>query len=60
MSGVGSVGGGGAAAADLMKILETSQEANLDLAKKIIKVANTAQVSESEATGLGMAIDLFA
>ncbi len=57
MSGVNAVTSG---AADLMKILETSQKANLELAEKIIKVANTAQVSQAEATGLGMAVDLYA
>jgi len=46
--------------ADLMKILETSQQANLDMAKKIIKVANAAQVSQAEATGLGQVLDLYA
>lgn len=59
MSGVSGVNNS-AATADLMKILETSQEATIDLAKKMIKVANTAQVSEAEATGLGKAVDLYA
>lgn len=59
MSGVNCVNSG-AAAADLMKILETSQKANLELAEKIIKVANTAQVSQAEATGLGQVLDLYA
>jgi UTP-glucose-1-phosphate uridylyltransferase len=57
LSGVNAVTSG---AADLMKILEDGQKANLELAEKIIKVANTAQVSQAEATGLGMAIDLYA
>ena len=57
MSGVSAVNN---AAADLMKVLENSQEANLDMAKKIIKVANTAQVSQAEATGLGQVLDLYA
>jgi UTP-glucose-1-phosphate uridylyltransferase len=59
LSGVNCVNSG-AAAADLMKILETSQKANLELAEKIIKVANTAQVSQAEATGLGQVLDLYA
>lgn len=57
MSGVNAVTSG---AADLMKILEDGQQANLELAEKIIKVANTAQVSQAEATGLGKALDLYA
>jgi hypothetical protein len=30
------------------------------MAKKIIKVANAAQVSQAEATGLGQVLDLYA
>lgn len=59
MSGVSGVNCG-SNVADLMKILETSQQANLDMAKKIIKVANAAQVSQAEATGLGQVLDLYA
>lgn len=43
-----------------MKILETSQQAQVDMAEKLIKVANAAKVSEAEATGLGKALDLYA
>lgn len=57
MSGINAVNSG---VADLMKILETSQQANIEMAEKIIKVANAAQVSQAEATGLGMALDLYA
>ncbi|MEW6709211.1 MAG: hypothetical protein AB1403_05245 [Candidatus Riflebacteria bacterium] len=59
MSGVNSVSGG-SNVADLMKILETSQQANIEMAEKLIKVANAAQVSQSEATGLGQVLDLYA
>lgn len=59
MSGINGIGSG-AATAELMKILESSQQAQVELAEKIIKVANTAQVAEAEATGLGKAIDLYA
>lgn len=57
LSGINAVNSG---VADLMKILETSQQANIEMAEKIIKVANAAQVSQAEATGLGMALDLYA
>ena len=59
MSGIGSVNNG-AATADLMKILESSQQATIDLATKMMKVANGAKASEAEATGLGQALDLYA
>lgn len=59
MSGISGVSSG-AGAADLMKVLEDGQKAEMDMAKKIIKIANAAQVSESEATGLGQALDLYA
>ncbi len=59
MSGVNSVGSG-ASTAELMKILENNQQATIDLAEKLIKVANGAKVAESEATGLGNLVDLYA
>ena len=59
MSGVSGVGGG-SGVADLMKILESNQEQTMDLAKKLIKMSNSSQVSEAEATGLGQALDLYA
>ncbi len=43
-----------------MKVLEESMQANMDLAEKIVKLANSAQVSEAEATGLGKMVDLYA
>lgn len=58
MSGVSNVNAG--STADLMKILETSQQATVDLAEKMIKAANGAKVAEAEATGLGQALDLYA
>lgn len=58
MSGVSGVSPGNTA--ELMKILETSQQATMDLAEKIVKLANAAQVSEAEATGLGRMIDTYA
>lgn len=60
MSGVSGVGGGGSGVADLMKILENNQEQTMDLVKKLVKVANSSKVSESEATGLGQALDMYA
>ncbi len=57
MAGVSGVGGTGTA--ELMKVLENSMQANIDLAEKIVKLANSAQVSEAEATGLGNMIDLY-
>lgn len=59
MSGVSGVNSS-SAVADLMKILETSQQANIEMAEKLIKVANAAQVSQAEATGLGQVLDLYA
>ena len=44
MSGIGSVNNG-AATADLMKILESSQQATIDLATKMMKVSNGAKSS---------------
>jgi hypothetical protein len=58
MSGVGNVSSG--ATAELMKVLEANQQATVELAEKMIKVAAQAQVSEAEATGLGKAVDLYA
>ncbi len=58
MSGVNSVGS--SVAADLVKILEANQQATMELAEKMIKVAAQGQVSESEATGLGQMVDLLA
>lgn len=58
MSGTSGVSGAGSTA-DLMKILETSLQAEVELAEKIVKVANASQVSEAEATGLGKMIDLY-
>ena len=43
-----------------MKVLEDSQQATMQLAEKLVKLANTAQVSEAEATGLGKMVDLYA
>ncbi len=43
-----------------MKVLENAQQATIDLAEKMIKISNTSQVAESEATGLGKMIDLYA
>ena len=59
MSGINGISSG-AATAELMKILESSQQAQMELAEKVVKLANTAQVAEAEATGLGRAIDLYA
>ncbi|MDD2997785.1 MAG: hypothetical protein PHV05_01915 [Candidatus Riflebacteria bacterium] len=58
MTGVSGVSS--SSTAELVKILEESQQATVDLAEKIIKVANAQQVSEAEATGLGQAVDLYA
>lgn len=57
MAGVSGVSGAGTA--ELMKVLEDSMQANIDLAEKIVKLANSAQVSEAEATGLGNMVDLY-
>lgn len=43
-----------------MKVLENAQQATIDLAEKMIKISNTSQVAEAEATGLGKMIDLYA
>lgn len=59
MSGINSVGNG-ASTAELMKILENSQQATVDLAEKLIKITNGAKVAESEATGLGNLVDMYA
>ncbi|GAB1352964.1 hypothetical protein MASR1M12_16970 [Erysipelotrichia bacterium] len=58
LSGISGVSG--AATAELMKILEANQQATMDLAEKMVKVAVGAKVAESEATGLGKAVDLYA
>jgi hypothetical protein len=58
LSGISGVSGTGTA--ELMKVLEESMQANMDLAEKIVKLANSAQVSEAEATGLGKMVDLYA
>ncbi|PKL46705.1 MAG: hypothetical protein CVV42_15555 [Candidatus Riflebacteria bacterium HGW-Riflebacteria-2] len=58
LSGISGVSGTGTA--ELMKVLEESMQANIDLAEKIVKLANSAQVSEAEATGLGNMVDLYA
>lgn len=57
MSGVSGVSAG---AAELMKVLENNQQQTMELAEKLIKLANTNQVSEAEATGLGQSLDLMA
>ncbi|HNW36580.1 MAG TPA: hypothetical protein PKM25_16705, partial [Candidatus Ozemobacteraceae bacterium] len=59
MSGVSGVGGG-SQIADLMKILEQGQQQTLDLAKKLITVANSTKVSSAEAEGKGAALDVYA
>lgn len=43
-----------------MKILEANQQATVDLAEKMVKIAVGTKVAESEATGLGKAVDLYA
>ena len=58
LSGISGVSSG--AAAELMKVLEANQQATIDLAEKMVKIATQAQVSEAEATGLGRAVDLYA
>lgn len=58
MSGISGVSGTGTA--ELMKVLEDSMQANVELAEKIVKLANSAQVSEAEATGLGKMVDMYA
>lgn len=58
MSGINGVSSGGAA--ELMKVLEANQQATVELAEKMIKIAAQAQVSEAEATGLGQAVDMYA
>lgn len=58
LSGINGVSSG--ATAELMKVLEANQQATVELAEKMIKIAAQAQVSEAEATGLGRAIDLYA
>ncbi len=58
MSGVNPVGQ--TSTAELMKVLENAQQATIDLAEKMIKISNTSQVAEAEATGLGKMIDLYA
>jgi len=58
LSGTSGVSGAGSTA-DLMKVLEASMQAEVELAEKIVKVANASQVSEAEATGLGKMVDLY-
>lgn len=58
MSGINGVSS--SSTAELMKVLEASQQATVDLAEKMMKVAVQEQVSEAEATGLGKAVDLYA
>jgi len=58
LSGISGVSGTGTA--ELMKVLEDSMQANVELAEKIVKLANSAQVSEAEATGLGKMVDMYA
>ncbi len=58
LSGISGVNG--AATAELMKILEANQQATVDLAEKMVKLAVGTKVAESEATGLGKAVDLYA
>jgi len=60
LSAINSVGSNGAATAELMKILESNQQATVELAEKMVKMATGARVAEAEATGLGRAIDLYA
>lgn len=43
-----------------MKVLEANQQATVELAEKMVKIAVQAQVSEAEATGLGQAVDTYA
>jgi len=59
LSGTSGISGAGSAA-DLMKVLETSMQAEVELAQKIVKMANASQVSEAEATGLGKMVDTYA
>ncbi len=58
LAGVSSVGG--SSTAELMKVLENAQQATVDLAEKLIKMTNSSKVAESEATGLGKMVDLYA
>jgi len=58
LSGTSGVSGAGSTA-DLMKVLEASMQAEVELAEKIVKVANASQVSEAEATGLVKMVDLY-
>ncbi|MBF0545312.1 MAG: hypothetical protein HQM08_12810 [Candidatus Riflebacteria bacterium] len=46
--------------ADLYKLMQNSQDAQLDLAKKMIKVGTEQKVSQSQADGKGKNIDLTA
>ncbi|HOY67960.1 MAG TPA: hypothetical protein PLP29_13815 [Candidatus Ozemobacteraceae bacterium] len=59
MSGVSGVGGGGNIV-DLMRILEQGQQQSLDMAKKLIQVANATKVTSAEAEGIGAALDIYA
>ncbi|HEY9071287.1 MAG TPA: hypothetical protein VIV61_13600 [Candidatus Ozemobacteraceae bacterium] len=59
MSGISGVGGG-SSIAELMNILEQGQQQSLDMAKKLIKVANATKVSSAEAEGIGAALDIYA
>jgi len=59
MSGVGSVGSS-SAVADLMKLLELKQEKTIDMAKKLIKVAQAGNVAQSSEAGKGELLDILA
>lgn len=59
MSGINGLGSP-APVNDLIQIVEEGLRAKVDFAEKVIKVANGARVAQAEATGLGMAIDLYA
>lgn len=59
MSGVGGVGSG-ANVAQLMEILQSSQQQNTELAKKMILLANTNPALQNEAEGKGLNFDTYA
>ena len=57
--GVGGVSGGGAAVAELMKILQLNQAQTLDLAKKLVKVGLAEAVGAIPEEGKGENIDVY-
>lgn len=48
------------ATVDLMKLLQQALRTQVDFAENVVKVSHSSKVAEAEATGLGMAIDVYA